>query len=170
MKVESNVRPTQDFEIEKNIDGTCDVILNDLDSIEEVETINEDGTITITYKYYSFRIQLTFNENVSEYVKANFKKLYDNAKEYDRDKVAQEVRARRNALLDATDKDMAFDRLGITLPENITMTNIISVIKDFAKALGGISKSDIARYRQELRDITKQEGFPYDVVFPTKPE
>lgn len=25
-------------------------------------------------------------------------------------------------------------------------------------------------YRQELRDITDQEGFPYSVIFPTKPE
>jgi hypothetical protein len=27
-----------------------------------------------------------------------------------------------------------------------------------------------ATYRQELRDITDQEGFPYSVTFPTKPE
>jgi hypothetical protein len=27
-----------------------------------------------------------------------------------------------------------------------------------------------ATYRQELRDITNQEGFPYSVTFPTKPE
>jgi hypothetical protein len=27
-----------------------------------------------------------------------------------------------------------------------------------------------ASYRQALRDITAQEGFPYSVVWPTKPE
>ena len=27
-----------------------------------------------------------------------------------------------------------------------------------------------ATYRQALRDITGQSGFPYDVVWPTKPE
>ncbi len=26
-----------------------------------------------------------------------------------------------------------------------------------------------ATYRQELRDITAQEGFPFDVTYPTKP-
>lgn len=27
-----------------------------------------------------------------------------------------------------------------------------------------------AAYRQALRDITAQEGFPYSVIWPTKPE
>lgn len=27
-----------------------------------------------------------------------------------------------------------------------------------------------ASYRQALRDITAQEGFPYSVIWPTKPE
>lgn len=29
---------------------------------------------------------------------------------------------------------------------------------------------EMADYRQALRDITAQEGFPYNVTFPTKPE
>lgn len=29
--------------------------------------------------------------------------------------------------------------------------------------------ADVAVYRQALRDITNQEGFPYTVVWPTKP-
>ena len=28
----------------------------------------------------------------------------------------------------------------------------------------------MAEYRQALRDVTSQEGFPYDVTWPTKPE
>lgn len=31
-------------------------------------------------------------------------------------------------------------------------------------------KSEWETYRQELRDITEQEGFPDDVVWPEKPE
>lgn len=31
------------------------------------------------------------------------------------------------------------------------------------------TKQKWAAYRQELRDITKQEGFPFTVKFPTKP-
>jgi hypothetical protein len=33
-----------------------------------------------------------------------------------------------------------------------------------------VNKAVWATYRQELRDITTQEGFPFNVTFPTKPE
>lgn len=36
--------------------------------------------------------------------------------------------------------------------------------------LDNASRQLWASYRQNLRDITSQEGFPYDVVWPTKPE
>lgn len=32
------------------------------------------------------------------------------------------------------------------------------------------NKADWTKYRQDLRDVTKQAGFPYDVVFPKKPD
>lgn len=33
-----------------------------------------------------------------------------------------------------------------------------------------VDKAAWATYRQALRDITQQSGFPHDVVWPTKPE
>lgn len=33
-----------------------------------------------------------------------------------------------------------------------------------------VDKVAWATYRQELRDITKQAGFPTDIIWPTKPE
>ena len=35
--------------------------------------------------------------------------------------------------------------------------------------LSGGQKSDWALYRQSLRDITSQPGFPHDVTWPTEP-
>lgn len=32
------------------------------------------------------------------------------------------------------------------------------------------TKTQWATYRQELRDITSQPGYPFDVIWPTKPE
>lgn len=32
------------------------------------------------------------------------------------------------------------------------------------------TKTQWATYRQALRDITTQEGYPFDVIWPTKPE
>jgi hypothetical protein len=60
------------------------------------------------------------------------------------DTLASEVRIIRDELLSDTDK------LGLT--DRPTMSNEYVV------------------YRQDLRDITDQLGFPYSVIFPTKPE
>jgi hypothetical protein len=58
---------------------------------------------------------------------------------------AAEVRAERNAKLDATDKTQAVDT-----PQAI--------------------KDKYAPYRQNLRDVPAQSGFPNTVVWPTQPE
>lgn len=57
---------------------------------------------------------------------------------------AEEVRAERNALLAASDWTQVAD--------------------------APVDQAAWAAYRQELRDVTKQAGFPHDVVWPTKPE
>ena len=56
--------------------------------------------------------------------------------------VEQEVRNQRNSLLSGTDY--------LALSDNAMTT-------------------EMAAYRQALRDITSQEGFPYSVTWPTKP-
>ena len=63
------------------------------------------------------------------------------------EELAATVRAQRDALLAATDKYMTTDY----------------PLSDEAKAA-------IKAYRQALRDIPQQEGFPENVVWPAKPE
>ena len=41
------------------------------------------------------------------------------------------------------------------------------VMPDYPHSVGGLA--DVQNYRQALRDITKQEGFPKDVTWPIKP-
>lgn len=69
-----------------------------------------------------------------------------------------------------SDKFLLLDRLGISLPSEITATTLLSSIKDFFDNLKEVLNGDWAEYRQKLRDLTKQEGFPYNVEFPEKPE
>lgn len=68
--------------------------------------------------------------------------------EIETNKAAASVRAKRNSLLDASDKEMTVDRIEREPAEKVNAWK---------------------EYRQALRDITKQEGFPFDVVFPQKP-
>ena len=58
-------------------------------------------------------------------------------------RAAQEVRIKRNALLANTDW---YGMSDVTMP------------------------SEIASYRQALRDIPSQEGFPNTITWPTEPE
>jgi hypothetical protein len=60
-------------------------------------------------------------------------------------RVAESIRAQRNKLLEETDWTQSRD---------VSLTN----------------DSEWVEYRQELRDITSQEGFPHEVIWPTKPE
>jgi len=61
---------------------------------------------------------------------------------------AERVRDKRNELLDKTDKEMTVDRIERETPEKVEAWKI---------------------YRQALRDVPEQEGFPFDVIWPEKP-
>ena len=140
MKEESNIKPIDKYEIEINKDNSCDIILYDLDSIEEIITDEE----SITYRYYSFRIKINnYNDKVIEYTKNNYSRLLNDAKEYDKNKLATEIRKKRDKLLLETDWTQANDT-----------------------ALSDEMVQAYKEYRQALRDIPEQSGFPYNIVFP----
>lgn len=110
-----------------------------------------------------------YRSNLQKDIEENYQLWLDFAKQQEYDKLAEKMREKRNKLLEETDKEMCLDRMNIDMPEEITMTTIVTGIRQFFTSLKGIFNSDMAKYRQELRDITKQEGFPYDVTFPEKP-
>ena len=65
--------------------------------------------------------------------------------EQNEEDAAMYVRSIRNKLLDATDKDLCADR-------------------------SEEHKNKWIPYRQALRDLPEQSGFPFDVTFPIPPE
>lgn len=97
-------------------------------------------------------------EDKEAYIEEHFDELLSQAKGEDK---ASEIRAMRDELLAESDKYMVFDRLG--LGNSTTFVSFLARLKD-------VLSGDIAKYRQALRDIPQQKGFPYDVVFPEKPE
>ena len=146
MKQESDFRPESEFEVEENYDGSCDVILYDLDSIEEIVVEDEEGNEKTIYKYYAFRINLEYNEQVSDYIEENYETLLNDAKEHDRSIHAKAIREKRDRLLNESDW---------------TQANDTALSQEMVEAY--------RVYRQALRDITGQEGFPYNVIWPEKP-
>lgn len=80
--------------------------------------------------------------------------------EQNEEDAAMFARKLRNKLLDASDKEMSMDRLGLDT----------SSATKFIASLGKIFTGGWAKYRQALRDLTEQEGFPFDIVFPIPPD
>ena len=98
-------------------------------------------------------------------VQANFQSYLTAAKQEDTTRAAQQVREKRNALLTASDAMVALDRLGLVPPSGSTFTAWLAFFKKLGDALVGAW----ATYRQALRDLPQQAGFPYDVQWPVKP-
>ena len=164
MKQESETKPTTGYEIE-NIEGNiCDVVFYDLSSIEKKEVTSEDGSKKVSYLYLSYRINMSYSEKLNNYISKNYDTLLEGAKSKCYADAAAAVRAKRNKLLQESDKEVVLDRLAI--PKDISISNIVGALKQFFESMN----SNWIVYRQELRDITKQEGFPFNVVFPTKPK
>ena len=88
------------------------------------------------------------------------KLAYEKAVE-DKDEVraAELARKIRNRMLDESDAQMSLDRIGLDT----------SSTASFLTSLGKIFKNSWAVYRQHLRDITTQEGFPFNIDWGVSP-
>ena len=150
MKTESSVRPTELFQFYSGQPNF--VVLNDLDSI--VEITREEETI---YQYNSYQMN---TPAPLSYVTAHAEELFSLAKTSEYNRLADEIREKRNKLLDESDKYMALDRVGLDTSSAIA----------FLASLKNIFNNSMSTYRQSLRDITKQPNFPYEVTWPQKPE
>ena len=127
-------------------------------NIEEIET--EEG---VQYTADEYTLAVHTSQALNKRVADNIEAWRERAMQEDYDRVAAEVRAIRDKLLADSDKEMVLDRMGLEVPTGVSFTAWLG----FLKKLGAAVSGEMARYRQELRDIPKQEGFPYSVVFPT---
>lgn len=151
MKTESNTYPEKLKITKFNEEQKC-VLIVDMDSIVE-KTRDEEV-------YYEFDAFEMFTQATNEYITEKVDELLELLKTKEYNDLADAIREKRNRLLAESDKYMALDRLGL---------DTSSAIK-FLASLKNVFQNNYAAYRQALRDITDQPGFPYDVEFPEKPE
>ena len=79
--------------------------------------------------------------------------------EKDEMRAAEMARKIRNRMLDKSDAEMSLDRIGLDT----------SSTTSFLTSLKKIFDNSWAVYRQHLRDITTQEGFPFDIDWGVAP-
>lgn len=89
---------------------------------------------------------------------------------HDEDLAAALARVIRNRKLDESDGKVSFDRFGIVLPENITATSMLKAFKDLIEGMKSLLNGEWAAYRQALRDLPEQVGFPFNIVWPDAPD
>lgn len=98
-----------------------------------------------------------------EVLQAAYKRACEELNEEDAAAFARKI---RDKLLNETDSRVALDRFNISVPSGTYFTAWLS----FLKSLGEIIAGAWAIYRQALRDLPEQEGFPFNVTFPAPPE
>lgn len=157
MKNESNVKPKA-LEIERHGEH-AEVILRE----DVTEAIRNGETV---YAYEEYRLTVPNRENLLQTVEEAKEKWLEKAKNAEYDALASAVREKRDRLLAETDARMCLDRMGLEAPTGTTFSAWLSFLSGLGKVLSG----EWARYRQALRDLPEQEGFPYHVEFPTTPE
>lgn len=84
----------------------------------------------------------------------------------DEERASEFARKIRNRLLEASDKQCVFDKI---LPEAPTGTSFVDWIQ-WLRHLASMNTNEWGAYRQALRDIPQQEGFPFNIEFPIDPD
>ncbi len=115
-------------------------------------------------------LRITRIENVTNQLRAEMDDVvqaaYEKAVEdHDEEQATKYARIIRNRLLDDSDKEFSFDRLLPEAPSGTSFTAWLSWLRELA----GVVENNWAVYRKALRDLTDQAGFPFNIVWPEKP-
>lgn len=110
-------------------------------------------------------------EAVSNQIKSEMDDVLENAyriacDEQDEERAAELARKIRNKLLYESDKHFTLDSMLPEAPTGISFSDWLHWLKELAS----IASNAWAKYRQALRDLPQQEGFPFNVVFPKSPD
>ncbi len=134
-------------------------------NIQQVDS-GENGEDRFTADLYT--IQLDDVGNVE--ARVNAESFLSALMQRDREETAAQVRAARNTLLAASDAQVAIDRYSFDLPEHVTAGTMLTAFVGLIDALRNLTSGSWAQYRQALRDLPTQPGFPYQIEWPVKPD
>lgn len=144
MKITNNAAPRAPFEIHGS---TVTFYANVVETPEIDGSTGQEITLW-TYDQYSLPVRVA--ANTAAQIAENYGAWLEKAKDYERAQEAQKVRAYRDKLLNDCD--------------------LIHCNAANWAAMGEDKRALWQEYKQNLRDVTAQEGFPYHVTFPTRPE
>ena len=163
MRTESNISPNE-LEVFKLSPSSARITF--CTNIQEVPVESIDGEPAVRYEYDSYDLIVPFSENIEQRIRSRFNEWLAKAKQLEVETLSQEARALRDKLLAESDSAMLLDRMNLDVSGGSSFTSWIKFLKGLVSALTG----SWATYRQALRDLPEQEGFPYNIQWPEKPK
>lgn len=161
MKVESTIMPNNLYEIEYLQNNMAKIKFFD-----EIQLSSKSADDSIIWEWNEYTIELKMRDNLKEQIEKNFSYWLDYAKQKEYDIEANKIRKKRDQLLAESDKQMCIDRINLIAPTGNTFLDWLGFLQSFSQYLNG----EWAQYRQSLRDVPQQKGFPFNVTFPKKPK
>lgn len=134
--------------------------------VQEVQ--REDGSSA--WEAVSWTMETSWQDDIAARIGADVSSWLTLAQNEAAAVAAAKARALRDKLLTESDAMTALDRFGMDLPDKVTATTMLSVFKEILTAVWKITNGSIGQYRQALRDLPEQPGFPFDIDWPNKPE
>lgn len=147
MEVEYSKRP-EGYEVIHTSSSLCEVLLRE--NMRDVQKIVDFGLRTETlvlYRANEYRMLMPYRKGLEDDIRDNFDAWIEAARKEEVDRLSKEIRENRNALLEEIDWTQTIDA-----------------------PISSKSREELRAYRQALRDITEQTGFPYWVKWPACPE
>ena len=154
MKNYSNIRP-KEISVERNAGDTADVVY-----CENISEFFADDEGLASYSWDEYRATVPYRPNLEATVLGNAQAWIEFVKQKAYDQAASDVRDKRNELLADSDSQALLDRIA----------KDATSLDEIAECLRSMHSAEWTAYRQALRDIPQQEGFPFDVTFPEKPK
>lgn len=140
MKVSGSVNPPA-LSYEHRFDGMAEMRFR-----ENITSVKDSETGGTVYQYDEYTLTMTDRDGLEKIVKGNTAVWLIYAKQAETGRMATEARGQRDKLLSATDWTQTDDA-----------------------PLADADRESMRQYRQALRDITSQTGFPQTIVWPEKP-
>ena len=133
------------------------------ENIQEAEPVYMFGQGEEQWVADEYSLTVPATANMQERFESQKEAWRTLVKKKDYDQTAKAIREIRNQLLEQTDKDMTIDRIISDIPRDpSSITAFLPFLKSLITSLSG----KMAKYRQALRDVPQQEGFPYNVEWP----
>ncbi len=144
MKITNTIAPLAPF----SVTGNTTTFYANL--AETVETDGSTGEAVTLWTYEQYELPVQYTANLEAQIAENYDVWLQKAKDFELAQEAQKVREYRDKLLNECDLIYC------------NAANWAAMSKE--------KRAQWQKYKQDLRDVTKQEGFPYHVVFPVKPD